>query len=271
VGQLTPSLTVNRPANLSVLFGPASVSIPATPATTVGASVGEEFLVIPFSTPLVVIAGSMFLEFESGDTPLQVGADHWVDSVWFEGAVETGYVVTVGNGSCTTRSQPTELVWTNADGPHVAGTANMRLTGTQPGAFVFAWFGLDPEPRAASATYFGWGGALGLLAPSLANCHQWAPMDAMWGASSDIAGSYTVSFGLPATFATVGMKIGAQCAWVDPARPGMPLSISNGVMLVLDTIGVGANCSTAFFPAGATNSPWPPEMGQMPVITFEHN
>ncbi len=272
LGNLTPDRQINNQQGTApVLFGPAVVSVPATPATTAGNSVGSEFLVIPFTTPLLVVAGSLFFEFESSDGPLQVGTDHWVDAVWFADGVETGYAVPVGNGSCTTRTEPTELVWTNAEGPHVTGTANLRLSGAAPGLPVFAWLGLAPEPRAVSATYFGWGGSLGLLAPSMAACHQWAPIDVMWSGTASASGAYSMSFALPATFATIGLRIGVQTAWIDLARAGVPLSVSNGVMLVLDTIGVGQRCSTAFFPAGATYSPWVPEIGQMPVITLEHN
>ncbi|MBM4061375.1 MAG: hypothetical protein FJ265_09830 [Planctomycetes bacterium] len=267
----TQDLALNRPANPQVLFGPAPVAVPATAAPGAGTSIGEEFLVLPFSPPLPVVAGTLFLEFEAGDAPLQVGADHWVDAVWFDGGVETGYAVTVGAGSCTTRAEPTELVWTGAAGPRVGGTADLRLLGVAPGSFVYAWTGLSPESRAASATWFGWGGSLGPLSPGLAACHQWAPLDASWGGLADAFGRFDTSFPLAASYATAGLHLGVQAAWIDLARPGLPLSVANGVALVLNQIGVGNRCGCVYFPGAATWSPWLPFHGQMPVIVLEHD
>lgn len=268
---LSPDRVGNRPANTTVLFGPAAVSVAATPAPGGGTSIGAEFLVIPFSTPLPVVAGNLFLEFEAGDAPMVVDAGNWVDAVWFPGGNESGYAVSVGNGACTTRSMPTELTWTGASGPQVGGTASLRLTGAAPGSLVFQWFGLDPQPRAATPTYFGWGSLLGALDPALAGCGQWAPLDAMWTATADAGGVCAMSFALNSSFSTVGLRVGAQAIWLDPTRPGLPLSISNGAMLVLGNIAVGNACSTAFFPGTVTWSPWQAYVGQMPVLTLEHN
>lgn len=267
--QMGQDLVQNRTvAGAPVLFGPTLVSVAATAAPAAGASTGEPFLVIPLATPLPVIAGNLFLEFETSDAPLQVSSQHWVDAVWFEDGIETGYAVPVGNGSCTTRTQPTELVWTGATGPQVAGTASLRLSGLPPGGLLFAWVGFDPVPRAASVTYMGFGGSFGVLDPGLAGCHQWAPADSLWTASADIGGNYGVSFGL--TSAVTGMRLGVQCAWLDQNRPGLPFSASNGVMLTVNQIGVGNKCITVFFPGSATWSPWLPFYGQMPVLTLEH-
>lgn len=270
--QMGQDLVLNRTTvGAPILFGPAVVSVAATSAPPAGASVGEAYLVIPLATPLPVIAGNLFLEFETSDAPLQVSNQHWVDAVWFEDGIETGYAVPVGNGSCTTRTAPTELVWTGATGPQVSGTASLRLSGAPPGGLLFSWVGLDPVPRAATPTYMGFGGSFGALDPGLAGCHQWAPVDALWSATADLGGGYNVSFALAPTFAAVGTKLGVQCCWLDLSRPGLPFSASNGVMLTVNQIGVANKCTTVYFPGTATWSPWLPFYGQMPVLTLEHS
>lgn len=274
--QLGQVLLTNRPTSMAVLFGPAQVTAPATTPNGPATSTGAEFLQIPFTTPLPVIAGNLFLEFETTDAPLQVSADHWVDAVWFDHGTETGYAVTLGDGSCTTRSMPTELRWDDPLGPRVGQTATLQLTGAPPtgaGAtgFVATWFGIAPEPRAASATYAGFGASLGTIDPGLASCHQWAPIDANWFGTTDAGGGYRFTFQLAASLVTIGMRIGVQAAWIDTSRAGLPLSVSNGVMLVCNEIGVADRCATAFFPGTATISPWYPYVGQMPVIVLEHN
>jgi len=136
---------------------------------------------------------------------------------------------------------------------------------------VFTWFGIDPQPRAAAPGFVGFGNSLAGLDPGLASCHQWAPIDAVWNGTSDIAGAYTTSFPLVSGATTIGMRIGLQAAWLDQSRPGLPISVSNGLMLVLDEIGVGNDCATQFFPGSTMLSPWYRFGGQMPVLVFEHN
>ncbi len=268
----------NRPANLAVLFGPAPVTTAATAATNPGTAVGEQLFDITLTTPLLVIAGNLLLEFETTDAPLQVSSDHWVDAVWFEDGAETGYAVTVGSGECTTRPEPTQLLWEGATGPQAGNTATLRLTGAPPTVpntssvgFAVAWFGLDPQPRAATANFVGYGISLGALDPGLGGCHQWAPIDASWGGLTDQGGNFAVSFPLTAGVTTAGLRIGVQAAWLDTGRSGpLPISVSNGVMLVLNEIAVGNRCSTVFFPGSLTASPWAPNYGMMPVIELVH-
>ena len=273
----TQDLATNQPANLAVLFGPTPVTAAASAATGPGTAVGEQLLDITFTTPLPVIAGNLFLEFETSDPPMQVSADHWVDAVWFENGTETGYAVTVGNGDCTTRSARTELKWEGAVGPQVGNSVTLRLTGAPPTVpnttnvgFAVAWFGIDPQPRAATGNFVGYGGSLGLLDPGLQGCYQWAPLDASWGGLTDQAGRYAVTFTLTSSVTTVGMRIGVQAGWLDAGRPGLPISVSNGVMLVLNNIAVGNGCSTVFFPGTTTASPWAPSVGMMPVLELVH-
>lgn len=268
---MSRDLAGNRPPGIAVLFGPAPVAVAATGGVGVGTTTGAEFVTIPLTTPLLVVAGTLFLEFESGDAPLAIATTNWVDAVWFPGGAETGYAVTVGDGSCTTRATPSELVWTGATGPQVGGTASLRLTGTLPGTYVYTWFGLAPESRAVGPTYFGWGGSMGALSPGLAGCNQWAPLDVSLVGTSDAGGGYSATFPLSSSYAVVGLKIGVQSAWIDLTRPAVPLSISNGVMLVVGNVAVGNHCATAYFPSGVVLSPWLPYIGQMPVLTLEHN
>jgi hypothetical protein len=273
--QMIGSLTQNRPANTLVLFGPATVTVAATPAPGPSTIVGDEFLQIAFAVPLPVVPGSLFLEFEAMDAPLQFSAGHWVDAVWFEDGADTGLAVTVGDGSCTTRNEPTHLAWDGPSGP-MAGTATQfEISGLPPSigapaTAVLAWVGIDPETRPAGPGYLGFGGGLQLLDPALAGCHQWAPFDVAWTGVPDALGRLATGFPLPGT-AAIGVRLAVQSAWLDANRAGaLPFSFSNGVMLVLGSVGVGNRCATMFFPAGTQISPWPSFKGQMPVLVLQH-
>lgn len=272
--QMQGSLTANRPANTLVLFGPAPVSVAAAPPPGPATVVGADLLQIVFTQPLPVVAGTLFLEFETSNPPLQISTEHWVDGVWFGGGSDTGYAVTVGDGSCTTRTQPTHLRWTGAQGPLAGTGAAMQVTGAPPTAgssigFVLAWLGLDPQTRGPGAGYLGFGASLAAIDPGLAGCHQWAPFDASWSGTTDATGAFAATFAIPGT-AALGTRLAVQAAWLDPARPGLPLSFSNGLMLVVSSAGVGNHCGAVFFPAGVTVSPWAPFLGQMPVLRLAY-
>ena len=270
--QMTTSLTQNRPLSLATLFGPAPVAVAATPLPGPAASIGADVVRILFTQPLPVAAGTLFLEIETNDAPFAVAATNWVDAVWFSGGIETGYAVTVGDGSCTTSPTPTELEWNDTVGPQAGALAKFRIEGVPPTngtttGLVMAWMGIDPQ-RAPDAAHLGFGASLAILDPGLAACHQWAPLDVIWVGTTDAAGNYAPTFLLGNV--PPGIRIGVQAAWLDPARTGFPLSFSNGLLMVLNSVGVGAGCATAFFPAVTTTSPWPPFLGQMPVLALEH-
>lgn len=270
---MTSSLAQNRLTGVQVLFGPAVVASPATTLPGPAAAVGQDVLHVVFTQPLPVAPGTLFLEFEAGDAPLQVAVTNWVDAVWFENGVETGYVVSVGDGSCTTRGTPTELAWNDSVGPHVGGTARFRVTGAPPtngtsAGLVLLWMGLDPETQPVGPMNLGFGVSFGIVDPGLAGCHQWAPIDLLWGGVTDAAGVLSTTF--PLGNVPIGARIGVQAAWIDDSRPGLPFSFSNGLQMVLDTVNVGAGCATAWFPANLTLSPWPAFLGQMPVLTLEY-
>jgi hypothetical protein len=264
--QMQGSILQNRPTNTSILFGPAAVNLAASPAPAAGAAIGADLVRIVFSQPLPVAAGMLFLEFEGTMVPWQISPDHWVDGVWLPGA-DTGYAVTVGDGSCTTRSQPTELRWTGNGGPAVGGAAAIEVRGAPPtfGAsvgLVVYWLGVEPQASAFGLSLAG-------VDPSFANCFQWAPTDLVLSGVADIQGRFATTFPLPAGV-PIGVRLGVQAAWFDGSRPVVPLSLSNGLVLVLGSAGVGTACNSIWFPAASTVSPWQPFIGQMPVLMLEH-
>ncbi len=167
---------------------------------------------------------------------------------------------------------PTELRWNDpASGPVAGGTAAVRLTGAEPGALASTLIGLEPIPRPVSPFYPGFGGGLAGLDPGLAGCHQWTPLDAVVVGTSGVSGGLDTTFDLVSGVALTGMVIGVQGIWLDTNRPGLPVSISNGLVLVVDNIAVGNHCGSVYFPGTATYSPWPAAIGQMPVVVLEHN
>lgn len=272
--QFVGSIPQNRPANTIVLFGPSSVissPVAAPGATTV---LGADLAHVVFTTPLLVTAGTLFLEFETSDTPLSVSSDHWVDAVWFANGNDQGYAVAVGDGSCTTRPEPVRLRWTAAGGPAPGTTATVEVSGAPPTAggatgYALVWAGLDPQTQGPGVGYLGFGASLTAIDPGMVGCHQWAPFALTWFGATDAAGKFTATLPIPGA-AAVGLRLGLQGAWVDTTRPVLPLSLSNGLMLVVGSAGVGNHCNTMFFPAGTTVSPWAPFVGQMPVLRLEY-
>jgi hypothetical protein len=264
------SITQNRPTNMVTLFGPAAVTSAAVPAPGPATVFGQDLVHVVFTTPLVVAAGMLFLEFETGNAPLQVSADHWVDAVWFQGGNDSGYVVPVGDGSCSLQTAPLRLRWTGSGGPTAGSTAQFEVTGVpSSGQFVLAWVGTDPQTRPAGPAYVGFGTSLGFVDPGMANCMVWVPLDVSWFGTTGAGGSFTTSLAIPGA-AAQGLRLGVQAAWLDVSRPVLPLSVTNGLMLVVGSAGVGNHCNTIYFPAGTTVSPYPPFVGQMPVLRLDY-
>jgi hypothetical protein len=262
-------LAANRPATTLTLFGPATVTSLAAPAPGPATVVGSDLLAIVFTTPLPVTTGTLFLEFEVGNAPLQISGEHWVDAVWQAGGVDQGLVAPVGDGSCTTRSEPTRLRWTAATGPLPATSAAFELAGAPAGGLVCMWAGLSAQSRGPGPGFLGFGVDLGVVDPGLAGCRQWAPIDVLWSGAASGAGAYASTLAIPAA-AAIGLRLAVQGAWIDPSRPGLPLSLGNGLVLVLGSAGVTNRCSSVYFPGAATTSPWATFVGQMPVLRLHY-
>ena len=63
-----------------------------------------------------------------------------------------------------------------------------------------------------------------------------------------------------------GDRIGIQCAQLGPQA--LP-TISNGLILQLDTAGIDDQCATVFFLSGSTQAAWLPDKGLMPVLGLD--
>ncbi len=272
---LTGTRAANTPANLATVFGPASVQIAATSQPTSAPWIGDEFLVIPFSPALAVTAGSLFLEFETTDQPFRT-SEQWVDAVWIENGIDAGYAITVGEGSCTTRTEGLQLTWTGTVAPWRGTDALLRLVGAPPappngpGSVVLAFVGVEPQSHLVTGDFLGYGASLAMLDPALSACLQWSPLDLVMFGLADAAGGYDLRFAIPTTGTTAGMRIGAQAAFLDTARSGaLPVSVSNGVVAQLDTVGAAAQCSTVLFPYAVPISPYSAYLGLMPVLKLD--
>lgn len=267
--------SANAPANLTTVFGPAPFSVAATTQPTGAPWLGDEFVVIPFSPPLPVTAGSLFLEFETADLPFRT-SEHWVDAVWMENGVEEGYSATVGDSVCTTRTTPLTMRWTSGAAPTRGLDAVLRLDGAPaaapngPGSLVLAWLGVEPQTHALAADFLGYGATLASIDPALVGCQQWSPLDYVVVGLADAAGGFDLRVLVPTAPTTVGMRLGAQGAFLDSSRTGpLPLSLSNGVVMQLDVSRVGSQCSSVFFPYATANSPWGAHLGLMPVLVLD--
>ena len=261
--QMQGSIVQNRPSNAAVLFGPAVVTIAASPAPSATTVVGDAFVDIDFTTPLPMGSGTLFLELEAGDAPLSISSGHWVDAVWMQ-AGDGGYAATVGTGGCTSRPEPTVLRWGGGLGPTPGTAAPLRVEGLPPSALVLHWLGLDPQGAGA-----GFGLPLLPLDPTLVGCYAWAPLAVSWTSTANAQGVATTSFAVPGS-TPAGTRFGVQSAWLDLTRPSLPFSFSNGLVLVSGTAGIGTRCGTMFFPGTAQTSPWPIYLGQMPVLQLKH-
>ncbi len=272
--QLSGTRSANWPTGTSatglpIVAGPAVIAVQATTAPNAPQATGDEFLVIPFAAPLPVVTGNLLLEFEVQGAQFAVDSP-WVDAVWSQGGVEQGYAVPVGNGTCTTQTQPLHLTWSASQAPTRGTSAVLTLAGAPVLAPCFVWVGLEPLQHPLGAGFLGFGASLSGLDPGLAGCSQWIPLDAQWGATTGAIGNATISFPLPVTLTTAGQKLGVQAAVLDPVRPGIPLDFANGVIMALDRTGLGNRCATMLIPGTGTQSPWAPDVGLMPVIVLEY-
>lgn len=273
--QMTGTASQNfQLTNPPLLFGPATVNVAATPEPGPATIVGEEFVQITFAQPLPVTAGTLFLQFETLDGPLTVATGNWVDAVQWTAGTDDGLVVTVGDGSCTTRPDPTELKYTSSASPQVGATIELEVSGAPPTegtevGLVLCWVGLDPASRPPGPTYLGYGGSFGVADPLMVDCLQWAPLDFSWFGQTDNTGTFATTFAIPGA-AAIGQRLSFQAAWFDDSRPVIPLSFSNGLQIVCSSVGVEGNCSSFFFPDDADVSPWGPQVGLMPVILLDY-
>ena len=272
IGSASQNLTI---VPRLLLFGPAVVNVAATPAPGGPTmTVGDDLVQITFSQPLPVTAGTLFLEFETLDGPLTIAPGNWVDAVQFAAGTDDGYVAIVGDGSCTTRSEPTELRYTSSAGPVSGTTVDLEVTGAPPTdgtdvGLVLAWIGLDPLTAPPGPNYLGYGGSFGAADPLMVDCHHWAPMDLAWFGQTDSTGRFATTLAIPSAVA-IGQRLAVQAGWYDPSRPVVPLSLSNGLQIVCDSAGVAGLCSSFFFPDDVDISPWGPQVGLMPVILLDY-
>jgi|SRR5262252_1549134 len=252
---------------LPYVVPPAAFAVAANAPPAAPQVLGAETIALPFATPLPVAAGTLLLEFEVTSAAFAVDGQ-WLDAAWTPGA-DTGYAAQVGDGACTTLAGPLQLQWTGASGPTRGTAASLLLTGAPPNALAFAWLGLDPQAHATGPGFLGFGASLGAISPALAPCNQWVPIDGQWSGTTTAGGGLAITFALPLAVTAADQRLGVQTAVLDVARPGLPIDVSNGAVLVLDRAGIGPRCATVFFPGAATQSPWPPYVGLMPVLVVE--
>ncbi|MSR39518.1 MAG: hypothetical protein EXS02_11870 [Planctomycetes bacterium] len=272
--QLSATRSANWPAGtpasgLPILAGPATFPVAQTALPVAPQATGDEFLVIAFAAPLPVVAGNLLLEFEVASAQFAIDSQ-WVDAVWSVNGVESGFAVTVGDGACTPRTRPIQLTWNAPQAPTRGSTASIVLAGALPSIPVFLWLGLDPQNAPVGPSFFGFGAGLLVLDPSLQGCSQWIPVASLWNGITNGAGGMTLSFPIPAGITQAGQQIGMQAAALDTARTGVPLDITNGLVMALDRTGLGSRCATMLIPGTASQSPWLPNVGLMPVLVIEY-
>ena len=148
--------------------------------------------------------------------------------------------------------------------PRSGETAQLALTGAPPLSPAWVLTGLDPQGRAVSGSYLGFGA--GLAAFGAPGCFQWTPVDVQLSRTTSLLGTVAVSLPYPSGLWSAGQRIGVQVMVLDPAASAVGVGVSNGVMLVMDRVGVGPQCATVFAPGAQTMSPWAPWRGLLPVL-----
>lgn len=285
---LVQDLAANRAAvnatatgtGLVTVFGPATVAVPATAATTHADRLGAGLMTIPLSPPLPVPPAAtladagLFVEFETVEAVFGADPGNWVDAVWVDPSAITGYAVPLGSRGCDPAHVFT-LVYNTGSPPRRGVAAQLGLDRAVPGALVVTFFGLEPlthavNPVLGNGFHLGLGQSLASL--GMPGCVQWSPMDAIAFGTSSQTGAYSWSIALPPAYTTVGMMLSVQAAELAPTANPLGVVVSNGQALVLDDNGIAAHCASVMFlgvPTATSQSPWPAWQGLMPVLGLD--
>ncbi len=266
-GQRTQNNDDNNP--MPVVFGPQSVSIPATPAPSQTDVTGPWFIDVPLTQPFTVpVSGNLLLEWRTLDSSLAIDPLNFVDAVWMQNGEDKGLAVPVGQHGCGgTGTTPMRLTATGNPHPAFGSSSSFRLEGAKAQAPVHMVFGFDPLDMAVPVPF----GTDIAVEPFATGCQLWTPLDFVIDAgSTGQQGTYNYSFDFPPTNSLQGMQIGVQALVVEAADPVEDSQIvaSNGVVLWMDSIEVGDKVATQMWLQDDDWSSWSPFSGLTPVIQF---
>lgn len=264
--EMTSDLADNRPPSLTVVAGPAVVSLPALPAHGPGDAVAGTLVDLTFDQPFTVAdTGNLFLEWENLDSSLSISPDHWIDAVRVPAT--GGLALEVGNGGCSSDPvlMPMALTWVAGAPPASGVETNLHLRGGPPGAPALIVLGLDPQNRQPPWD-FGFGSDLGaVLAPG---CYQWTGLDLSFAQVLNPLGALSIELPFPSGVDLAGQRVGIQVLAADPQANPPGLALSNGILLIMDDVGFRLECATVLALDANSQSPFLPFKGLAPIVTF---
>lgn len=250
---------------LPIAFAQRAFSIPATPPLGVGDALGATMIDLPLDQPVTIPANThVLLEWRSIDTAFQVFGDGWVDAVWTRNGADTGLALPVGQHGCGGRgATPMRLeAAPGSEFPAFGQNSTVRLTGAVPEAPSAVLLGIDPVGMSAPTTF----GQTLSIPPFVAGCHFWTPFNfVIDSGSTTLSGGLSHTFDFPPTNDPVlqGARLGVQVLVVEQSQ----VSASNGLVLWMDSVGVGDKVAMGVWPED-TNQFWLPLTGLTPVVGF---
>ncbi len=263
---MTSILEDNRPASLTVVAGPTTVSLPAVSAQGAGDPVAGALIDLVLDQPFVVDGtGNLFLEWENLDSSLSISQHHWIDAIQIP--QEGGIALQVGNGGCGSVLAQAPMTLSPVPGPPPAsGTViRLQLRRALPGVPALVVLGLDPQNKQPPWN-LGFGGHLGAL--SLPGCYQWTGLELAFPQLINPLGAMAIKLAFPPDVELSGQRIGVQVAVADPQANSLGFAFSNGVLLFMDTVGASPDCASVLAPGTESPSPFPPFRGLAPLILF---
>ncbi len=262
----------------------ATYSIPALPAPGRGDALGAALIDLPLSVPYVFADQNTLIEWETMAGTFDVTDPHWIDAVSNPGGVVAGAAVSVGHGGCGPSGAAIPMALDATPGsrwPKWGSSTQVELEGGAPGQDLILNVELDPL---ANATALAWGGTFGSIGQP--SCHVWAGIGLnliVLPSKTNFLGGATVSVPFPASPGPsfLGKRVGLQALMVQPS-----FAASNGVVLMMNQIDVGADVSTIIIPgthypdylrplinpktmaSDPINAPWGRLDGVSPVFEF---
>ncbi|MCA8941172.1 MAG: hypothetical protein KDB80_01315 [Planctomycetes bacterium] len=254
---------------MQVVYAQQSYAIPPTPAPGQADVVGESLVDLTFDQPFVVPAGtSILLEWRTIDTSLTVLGDGWADCVWLPSGQDVGLARHAGQNGCGNHGAMRLDVAPGSEHPALGQTTNFRLEGAQHESSCHFAIGFEPVAN----TPGGFGVDVTVF-PFAGLCQLWTPLQFFLApVQTDAAGAVDFGFEFPSSNTLQGIQVGMQAFVVETDDQDLPTAIaaSNGVVLLMDSIGLGDMAATALFPADDATAPWIPWVGLCPIIEFSY-
>ena len=269
-----PDLNLPAAGQMTVVFGPAPVTIGGTAEAAAGDVVGATIVDVALTQPYTVQVTPgehLLVDWKCVDTGLTVSSGAWVDAVRMPGAASLGLAVPVGQNGCggfggapiANRLDVAE----DSRHPAFGSETTLVLGNAQPSRQLWLLLGIDVHLMTIPAAF----GAplVNFPIPTPSGCRAWSPLDGILLSVGDTSPSGTFSYDLdfPANPAFQGIQLGFQAMILeDPPQ----LAFSSGLILWMDDVGLGGQIGTCLTLADETEATWDSFRGATPIVEFVH-